>query len=111
MAFRPGDRVLGRTVTVDIERVCVQVAHNRTARIARFWQHRHRRLAGRGSPVCVDYHLTPGRRSERSIEDWARLGGGLLQPDIVPLPVSDAADLVCVVRQARYAGHVVPPSI
>ncbi len=66
------------------------------------------RRAVSGSTVGVGDTQVPTVPADGSIEDWARLGGGLASAD---------ADLRCVLggtatgdRDTRYPGHVLSPS-
>lgn len=84
----------------------MRMAFARTTRLARMWQRRPGglrmpRAAGITEPI-------PSLPRERTIEDWARFGGGLTTSDLAehhrfaPL----ARDGV----RARYSAHVMPPS-
>lgn len=52
-------------------------------RFAQAWRHRRSWLIKR-TPVRAAYHLQAAGPAAPSIEDWARRGGGLLDPEVVP---------------------------
>lgn len=84
----------------------MRMALARTARLARDWRGRPATFP-RSHVPAVTVRTVPSSR-ERSIEDWARYGGGLSAPDhpdhLVP------GGLVPGSEGTRYSEHVVQPS-
>lgn len=84
----------------------MRMALARTARRARDWR---RRPAGfpRSHAQAATGWTVPSSR-ERSVEDWARFGGGLSVPELPDAFVS--GELAPGSAGTWYSNHVMPPS-